>query len=59
MELSTQTLQIPLIERKSRPMFEYVENGEYILALYDTGALSPVWCAGLGMLKSVYPSYLL
>ena len=46
MESLNQTLQLKLINKKTRPSFEYESNGEYIIALFDTGAIVPVWCAG-------------
>ena len=40
------TLVLQLYNRKNRPTFSYVSNGEEVTALFDSGAEAPVWCAG-------------
>ena len=40
------TLVLQLYNRKNRPTFSYISNGEEVTALFDSGAEAPVWCAG-------------
>ena len=50
-----QTLVLKLFNRKNRPCFSYVSNDEEVMALLDSGAETPVWCAGEGEFRAAYP----
>ncbi|MBR5969207.1 MAG: hypothetical protein IK016_02545 [Lachnospiraceae bacterium] len=49
------TLVLQLFNRKNRPTFLYVSNEEEITALFDSGAETPVWCAGERDFVAAYP----
>ena len=49
------TLVLQLYNRKNRPTFSYISNGEEVTALFDSGAEAPVWCAGKKDFVAAYP----
>ena len=49
------TLVLQLFNRKNRPSFQYVSNDTRIMALIDSGAETPVWCAGEEEFLAAYP----
>ena len=57
MDRSVQTLSLKLSNR-NRPVFSFVppnSKGRGVVALFDTGAVTPVWCSGEKLLRVVYP----
>ena len=50
-----QTLVLRLFRRKERPSFQYESNDVKIMALVDSGAETPVWCAGETEFLAAYP----
>ena len=50
MDTFHQILELELIKRYDRPVFEYDE----ILYLYDTGSDTPVWCSGEEMFVNTF-----
>lgn len=50
------TLSLKLFNRKHRPSFVFYENGSEVYALLDTGAETPVWCAGKSLFEAIYPN---
>ncbi len=50
-----QDLVLQLFNSKSRPTFSYMCNGIEVMALFDTGADTPVWCKGEKAFIEVYP----
>jgi len=50
-----QTLVLQLFNRKNRPSFQYISNETKIMALIDSGAETPVWCAGEEEFLAAYP----
>ena len=55
MASSTRTLRLPFISGKTRPVFVFYANGNEIVALYDTGAVTPVWSKSEKRLKEAFP----
>lgn len=55
MEQLEQTLSLKLFSSKSRPSFSYMSNGREVIALFDTGAATPVWCMGEKKFLKAYP----
>lgn len=55
MELLEQTLTFKLFNSKSRPSFVFFNNKIEIICLYDTGAVTPVWCMGERKFLKTYP----
>ncbi|MBR1669446.1 MAG: hypothetical protein IJ695_01990 [Butyrivibrio sp.] len=56
MDQSVPTLQLSLISHAERPTFSYIRNNIEILAMYDSGAVVPVWCASEKALLKAYPN---
>ena len=55
MEQLAPTLRLTLINHATRPTFSYKRNNVEILALYDSGAIVPVWCASEKAFLKAYP----
>lgn len=52
----TRTLRFMFISGSSRPIFSFVANGsEEVVAMYDSGAITPVWAKNERMLRSLFP----
>jgi len=54
-----QTLRLNLINSQSRPTYSFSRNGVEILAMYDSGAIVPVWCLSEKSLLKSYPEAIL
>lgn|GEM_PF-3219660 len=50
-----QVLSFPLTNTLSRQIFEYQQNDDGMLIMYDSGAQIPVWCSGASVLADFYP----
>ena len=55
MEQSAPILQLNLINIVKRPMCSFIHNDVEILALFDSGALIPVWCTSEKAFLKAYP----
>ena len=55
MGLSEQTLSLRLLRTRNRPFFLYHSGEIDVLAMMDTGALTPVWCMGENRFLAAYP----
>ena len=55
MASSAAILSLKLINVRARPTIIFESNGERVEALFDTGALSAIWCKGAKKLLRAYP----
>ena len=55
MDLSERTLSLRLLSTRDRPFFAYKSGEMEVLALMESGALTPVWCMGAGKFLAAYP----
>ncbi len=55
MASSIRTLRFAFISGSSRPIFELYANGNEVVTLYDSGAITPVWVKDEKKLKAVFP----
>lgn len=53
---SKQTLSFKLINSRTRPFISYYSENREVLALIDTGALTPIWCMGVKSFLKAYPN---
>ena len=55
MDQSERILSLKLLNTRDRPFISYIRNNEEIIAMMDTGALTPVWCMGVDKFTRSYP----